>query len=146
MPKAAARPAIVPASWREVGVDWAMPLFSTTTSSGRRHSDGEVQRFVDRALAPGAVADVDAGDAHPGAVRLRCSAIPAATGRLSPWTPVERYPVAPDVLAAADPGADRAFPPHDLGEQPVRVAVPGQVVAVAAVVGEDVSRRRAAGR
>ncbi len=38
MPKAAARPAMLPARFAAAGVDWAMPLFSTTTSSGSRHS------------------------------------------------------------------------------------------------------------
>nr|BFE87830.1 hypothetical protein GCM10020093_104310 [Planobispora longispora] len=44
--------------------------------------------------------------------------------------------VAVDVLAAAHPAADRALPAHDLRQQAVRVAEPGQVVAVAPVVAE----------
>ena len=62
MPNAAARPAIVPAICDAVGVDWAMPLFSDHDQQRQPPERGEVQRLVDRALAPGAVADVDAGE------------------------------------------------------------------------------------
>jgi len=38
MPNPVTRPAMVPASCAVVGVDWAIRLCSTTTSSGTRHS------------------------------------------------------------------------------------------------------------
>ncbi len=42
------------------------------------------------------------------------------------------------MLAAADPAADRALAAHDLRQQAGGVVEPGQVVAVAPVVAEDV--------
>ncbi len=44
--------------------------------------------------------------------------------------------VTEQVLAAADTVADPAPPAHDLGRQPGRIVVAGQVVSVAAVVAE----------
>ncbi|GAB3897959.1 hypothetical protein GCM10027612_55200 [Microbispora bryophytorum subsp. camponoti] len=94
---------------------------------------GHVQRFVDGALAPGAVSDVGAGQrsragqfqAHPGG---HGQALALHAGGQE--TPVV------DVLAAADAAAQGALPPHDLGEQSVRVGMAGEEVAVPPVVAE----------
>ena len=131
MPNAAARAAMPPAMLRRGrgGLGDAVVLHHDQQRQPPQR--GHVQRLVDRALAPGAVADVDAGD-RAGCGPLQVQRDAGGDRHALALHAGGQEAAAVEVLAAADAAADRARPAHDLGEQPCGSPNLGEVVAVAA--------------